>query len=132
MADRTVLVAVSRDEADAEHVTDTLLDVYRSDEVDVVVTHCFTNNPEGASASQLGAVRHVVETLEDDGFEVAIDERSGDPAEEVLEAAADVDADLICLGGRRRSAAGKMVFGSTAQAVLHDADRPVVLAPGLS
>ncbi|GGN10255.1 universal stress protein [Halarchaeum nitratireducens] len=130
MSSRTVLVAVSRDENDAIRVSETVERLYDADEVEVGLVHCFTENPEGASAAQLSSVRHASERLEAAGFDVEIHERSGDPASEVLEAAVEIGADLVCLGGRRRSAAGKVMFGSTAQSVLHDADRPVVLAPG--
>jgi len=130
MSTRTVLVAVSRDEDDAIRVSETVERLYDDDDVEIALVHCFTDNPEGASAAQLSSVRHVREYLEELGFDVEIHERSGEPATEVLEAAAELDADLVCLGGRRRSAAGKVMFGSTAQSILHDADRPVVLAPG--
>ncbi|SFS89849.1 universal stress protein [Halostagnicola kamekurae] len=61
----------------------------------------------------------------------AIDEyepvgRVGDPAEEILDRAAAVDARYIVIGGRPRSPVGKALFGSVTQSVLLDADRPVV------
>jgi nucleotide-binding universal stress UspA family protein len=43
------------------------------------------------------------------------------PAEEILSVAAEVDADLIVIGVRRRSPLGKLVTGSTAQQILLDA-----------
>lgn len=130
MDTRTMLVALSQDEADAQNVVKTVTGLYGGDEVDVVLTHCFTENPEGASATQLSSIKHARERLEDAGYDVEVHERSGNPAEEILDAGRELDADLICLGGRRRSAAGKVMFGSTAQSVLVDADRPVVLSPG--
>lgn len=52
--------------------------------------------------------------------------RVGDPAEEILDRAKEVDARYIVIGGRSRSPVGKALFGSVTQSVLLDADRPVV------
>lgn len=59
-------------------------------------------------------------------------EESDDAAEMLLEIARQVGAELIVLGLRRRSAAGKLFFGSNAQRILMDAPVPVmtVRAPG--
>ena len=55
--------------------------------------------------------------------------RCGDPATEILDTADEVDADLIALAGRRkRSPAGKALFGSTTQAVILETDRSVLVA----
>lgn len=57
---------------------------------------------------------------------------SGDSAAQALiETAEDVSADLIVIGMRRRSPVGKIITGSTAQAVLMDASCPVLsVKPG--
>lgn len=49
-----------------------------------------------------------------------------EPADEILEAAKEADASAIVIGIRRRSAVGKLVFGSTAQRVLMDAECEVI------
>lgn len=52
--------------------------------------------------------------------------RVGDPTEEILDVADDLDARYVVVGGRRRSPVGKALFGSTTQDVLLESDRPVV------
>ena len=54
-------------------------------------------------------------------------EHGDDPAETIIEVAAELDVDNITMSGRRRSPTGKMLFGSTTQSVLLAADRPVTV-----
>ena len=49
-----------------------------------------------------------------------------EPAEQVVDIADEVDAELIVIGMRRRSAVGKLLLGSTAQRILLDARCPVL------
>lgn len=99
-------------------------------DVHATVLHVFTgDNPSGASVSQVGAARRARDHLEDHGVAVTLEESSGHPADEVLDAAADLDVDLITVAGRRRSPAGKALMGSVSQEVLLGADRPVLFCP---
>ncbi len=123
-----VLLGVDDDGEMAERVAGTVANLPGgADEVTVSVFHAFTDNPAGASAAQVAGVRRARERLEEAGIETTILEGSGDPAEALLEAADDHDADLIVIGGRRRSPAGKALFGSVAQAVILNAERPVLV-----
>lgn len=53
----------------------------------------------------------------------------GDAASELLRVADERDAEYVVIGVRKRSAVGKALFGSVAQDVLMDTDRPVVVVP---
>jgi nucleotide-binding universal stress UspA family protein len=97
------------------------------EDVHVTVLHSFTDNPSGASITQLQAARRAESHLEDAGYSVTLDERSGTPADSILDVAAEDDVDLICIGGRKRSPTGKVLFGSVTQSVLLDADRSVLV-----
>lgn len=48
------------------------------------------------------------------------------PSEDLTRAAKEMDADLIVIGLRRRTATGKFLLGSNAQEILLDADCPVL------
>ena len=127
-----VLIAIGLDDepravAQAEAVVD--LPGSAAD-VTAHLCHVFRDNPEGASVHQLGTVRRAREILEAAGVTCVHYEARGDPSVELLAAADDVDADLICVSGRKRSPAGKAVFGSTTQALVLNADRPVLAVPG--
>jgi nucleotide-binding universal stress UspA family protein len=52
--------------------------------------------------------------------------RGMDPADDLVSVAAEVDADFIVIGLRRRSPVGKLILGSNAQRVLLDAPCPVL------
>lgn len=73
------------------------------------------------------SVEMALRALESANVSTSVRDGHGDPATEILDTAATVDADLIALSGRKRSPAGKAVFGSVTQSVILSADRPVMV-----
>jgi len=53
----------------------------------------------------------------------------GDPAEGILNYAKDNNTSYVVVGGRKRSAVGKALFGSVTQSVLLEASQPTITVP---
>jgi nucleotide-binding universal stress UspA family protein len=86
----------------------------------------FPISQEEESAKQF-AERFVLETLEDPDMEmIEAQGRVGDVTTEILDVAGEIEPRYLVISGRRRSPAGKAVFGSTAQQILLRAECPVV------
>jgi nucleotide-binding universal stress UspA family protein len=66
--------------------------------------------------------------FDEHGVDTTIETVSTDPPTALVEVAADHGADLICVGGRTRSPAGKAQLRGGAQSVIVNADRPVLVA----
>jgi len=73
-------------------------------------------------------LRQVQERLEAAGLEHEVRRlvRGNEAAEDLLEVAEAVDAELIVIGLRRRTPVGKLILGSNAQRILLDASCPVL------
>lgn len=72
-------------------------------------------------------VVEVARTLEDRGIDVTVRREHGDPTDEIVRVADEIDANTIVIAGPERSAAGKVLFGSVVQGVILEADRPVTV-----
>lgn len=79
------------------------------------------------SADRIGTVRSVRDYLEEEGITVEVTDIGLPPEDGILDWADEIDADLIVLGGRKRSPAGKAVFGSVTQSVILRSERPVAV-----
>jgi len=66
--------------------------------------------------------------LEAAGIDPVMRREHGEPTEVILSVAEEIDADSIAVSGRKRSPAGKAIFGSVTQSLLLSADRPVIVA----
>jgi nucleotide-binding universal stress UspA family protein len=118
-----VLVPVDDDEERAEAQA-TAVARLPADEGEVVATVLHVTDDVGAEAP---AVERAATVLAEAGVQVDREQRGGDPARVILDRAEDVGAELIVLGGRKRSPLGSFLFGSVSQAVLADASRPVTV-----
>jgi nucleotide-binding universal stress UspA family protein len=123
-----VIIGVDEDEDHARRCADEVLGLPGdAAEKRVTLIHSFTDNPSGASATQLAPVRAASDRFDEAGVEYEVTESSGDPAEAIIDAADEADADLIVIGGRKRSPAGKALFGSVTQTVILNAGRSVMV-----
>jgi len=123
-----VLLALDDDIPQAHAQTNAIEDmVETASGAEVFILHVFSDNPEGASVQQVEAVREAQDRLEALGVDVELLEASGSPSEEILEHAAEYDVDQICVGGRKRSPAGKALFGSVTQDVILGTHKPVLV-----
>lgn len=136
----TVLLAVDTNEKQAKRSAEAVTALPCSDsEVEVVVLNVFTefearddsivDSSDYYDPSELPeSVSAAAAILEDAGISVERRREHGDPSELITEIAEEIGADCITLGGRKRSPAGKVLFGSVTQSVLLSADRPVHVA----
>lgn len=85
----------------------------------------YDSDPSYASAADLDALAERLRGLGIE-HEVRQSAQAFSPAEEVLQTATEVDADLIVIGLRRRSPVGKLFLGSSSQQIILDAACPVV------
>lgn len=138
-----VLVAVDSNEERAEAVARAVADLPGDPgSVEVVLLNVFEDFQGTDEGRQIStddiydpeefpeSVDAASEILADAGRDPERRREHGDPAERITEAADEVDADLIALSGRKRSPAGKVLFGSVTQSVLLSAERPVLVAMG--
>lgn len=89
-------------------------------------------HPQFATAEDVDTIDDLLATKEVE--HAIVRPTDGKPAAEaLLETATEVGADVIVIGVRRRSPVGKMLTGSTAQAIILRADCPVIaVKPGRS
>ena len=142
----TVVVAVgSGDEDRLEEVVSTATDLAGPAGATVRLVHVFERDEYDRIREQLDfgpdaevtldevAQRHVTlrklgNAMAEAGIEYSWHGRisdDDDQGSEVVTAAAELDADLLVVGGRHRSPTGKAVFGSTAQEIMLNASCPV-------
>ena len=144
MAIETILVAVGpMDTVRAEDLSEVVVETAEPLGASVVIGHAFTESEYEDVREDLGfeeridevdpdevAVRRapipeLLEDLEAAGVDCSVRGVVGDHGEGVVSLADEVEADRVVVGGRRRTAAGKAVFGSTSQEVMQSVSCPV-------
>lgn len=83
-------------------------------------------NVETATEAAEARARTVLHGTLGEDAEATVRGRVGEPFEEILAEGDRLDARYVVVGGRKRSPAGKVLFGSVTQEVLLGSDRPVV------
>ena len=146
MSLETVLLAIDTEDADeVGELAGTAADIAGPAGATVVLSHIYTEAAYEAAREKLQFdpnsevtpsvvarrtvnIREASETLADAGVDTTVEARlgnGGDAGDRLAELADRVGADLVIVGGRGRTPAGKAVFGSTAQTVMLTADCPV-------
>ncbi|GEM_PF-224728 len=87
-----------------------------------------TPGPEaiGAVIEREEQIRALATSFEDAGVDAEVRLGVGDPAEQVVAMAEELDADFVVVGGRNRSPARQAVFGSVSQEILRSVRCPVI------
>jgi nucleotide-binding universal stress UspA family protein len=89
-----------------------------------------TENIDRATSEHSRLAQNVFTEL---GLAATALERTGDPANEILEAASEISADVIVLGSHAHGAIERLLLGSVSDKVSHGASRAVLIirpAPG--
>jgi len=89
--------------------------------------------PSALSKSLTDAQREILDSVVGEmdltGIEVIQVEDVGDPARMLLDYAQKVDADVMVIGRRGAGVIERIMLGSVANRVVHDAECPVLLVP---
>lgn len=125
-----VLVPIDTNEDRALSQARAAADLQRTgNNLEIILLHVFDDRDtaETTSVTQLDIGKRVADYLSDQGASVKSESRHGDPASAIVQAAKELNADSIILGGRKRSKLGSLIFGSVSQTVALEADRPVTI-----
>ena len=148
MALDTLLLAVGPNDANRiEELAATVTDIAGPAGADVVIAHVFTDEEYETVVDRLEfdavaeadpddvadrhtTVRDLRDLLHDAGIDTSVRGAVGDHGDQIVALAKDTAADLVVVGGRKRSPTGKAVFGSVAQEVMLNAPCPVTFVRG--
>lgn len=138
-----ILLAVGKSDADrVDELAEAVIEVAAPAGATVVLAHVFTDEEFEDAVGRLdfaaddrpdpdevalrhSTIRDLDAALAEAGVETEIRGAVGDHGETIVDLAKAEAADRVIVGGRKRSPAGKAVFGSTAQTVMLNAPCPV-------
>ncbi|AZH26894.1 universal stress protein [Haloplanus aerogenes] len=141
MAVETILVAVGpQDYERVERLAEETVDIAGPTGAEVVLAHAFTREGYEKARTNLyfddatpdevaernATIRDLEDVLEETDIDYTIRGAVGDPGDTMVELAGSCDADIVVVGGRERSPAGKALFGSVAQSIMLDAPCPTL------
>jgi len=108
--------------------------LYVHEEVDTVPDEAGKSVIDSINES-LGDLQGVPETVERaaeeiEALDISVDVATtqGTPTDQIIDVAAEVDAEAILIAGRARTPVGKAVFGSVTQGVILKSELPVIVA----
>jgi nucleotide-binding universal stress UspA family protein len=148
MSMETVLVAVGESDEDRiEALAEAAIDVAGPAGASVKLAHVFSKgayertretldfDPDAEVTPDVVAKRYVTiralgDAMSEAGIPFSTHGTVGEKGTAIVDLAEELDADLVVVGGRKRSPAGKAVFGSTAQEVMLNAPCPVTFVRG--
>jgi nucleotide-binding universal stress UspA family protein len=144
MTVKTILVAVGPSDAEqTERLAEAAAEIAGPTGARVVLGHVFTDDEYAEALDNLEfdvtssevrpddvarrhrTIRDIQSVLKGTVEDIEVRGAVGDHADEIVALAEAVDADRVMVGGRKRSPAGKAVFGSVAQEVMLSAPCPV-------
>jgi nucleotide-binding universal stress UspA family protein len=138
-----IVAAVDRSE-EAKAIVDEALEIAEGLGEDVHVVHAVnsadfaelqrehvssTTDEEGILIRDKVAAKLTDDVVSETDDRVTVVGLEGEPADSIVEYAADLDARYVVVGGHKRSPAGKALFGNTTQSVLLGTERVVVVVP---
>jgi nucleotide-binding universal stress UspA family protein len=94
---------------------------------ELLVLHVVSEGSASDTGEPEGTAREIVENTLSDTSNVEVVGHLGDPEVRILREANTVDASYVVMGSRKQSPVGKALFGSVAQVVLLNTNRPVVV-----